>query len=411
MKITRVDTAVVEANYDYTYVRIWCDHNETYGTGECFFAPGLTQIIHELTPLLIGRDPRQVDRLTRHLWRKASGAGAVAGFLYNATSGIEEALWDLVGKLEGVPIYQLLGGKLQDEVRVYADCHAGHGVESWNAVLEPRDLAWMRDAMEGQPESEEKFEPAQYAQQARRAVANGFDAIKFDIDSIVVMTGDELLRPLTSSEIDAMVSAIAAVRDAVGDAVDVAVDCHWRFSPSDAIRIASRMEDLNLFWFEDPCPPENWRDIAEVKHSVAVPILTGENLNRRQGFIELLQARAVSLVAPDVQKAGGMLESKRIGELAELFGVGFAPHNISSPLGTMASAHVCSTLPNHVALEFHGQDVPFWSDLITRTSGEQLIENGRIVLDDTPGLGCELNEDVARQYRRPNEPWFGEILD
>jgi L-alanine-DL-glutamate epimerase-like enolase superfamily enzyme len=174
---------------------------------------------------------------------------------------------------------------------------------------------------------------------------------------------------------------------------------------ADAIRIARRLEPLNLLWFEDPCPPENWKDIAEVKRAVLLPVLTGENLNRRAGFQELIENRAVSLVAPDLQKVGGLLEGKRIGELAEIHGIGFAPHNIASPLGVMAAAHVCATLPNFVALEFHGQDVPFWNDLAT---GGALIQHGRVRMSDRPGLGIELNETVAREYRRRGEPWFGE---
>jgi galactonate dehydratase len=160
-------------------------------------------------------------------------------------------------------------------------------------------------------------------------------------------------------------------------------------------------------WLEDPCPPENWRDMADIRACGGCPILTGENLNRRHGFWELIANRSVDLVAPDVQKCGGLLEAKRIGELAELQGIRYAPHNISSPLGTLASAHVCATLPNFVALEFHGADVPFWNDLITRPDASgPLIQKGRIVLTESPGLGCELNESVARKYAKPGEGWF-----
>src|SRR5438876_7525421 len=143
MKISAVKTAVVEANYDYNYVRVYAD-SEEYGTGECFFAPGLTAIIRELAPVLIGKDPRHVDRLTRELRRAASGAGAVAGYAHNAISGMETALWDLVGKHFQVPVWSLLGGQFRDLLRVYADCHAGEGLESYGPALLPREPAWFR---------------------------------------------------------------------------------------------------------------------------------------------------------------------------------------------------------------------------------------------------------------------------
>ena len=138
-------------------------------------------------------------------------------------------------------------------------------------------------------------------------------------------------------------------------------------------------------------------------------MLTGENLNRRHGFWQIIADRAVDLVAPDIQKCGGMLEGKRIGELAELQGIRFAPHNISSPLGTIASAHVCATLQNFVALEFHGSDVPFWNDLVVRPDIKgPVIQQGRIHMTEAPGLGCEVNEQVARRYGKPGEPFFDE---
>ena len=406
MKITHCTTAVVEANYDYTYVRIHAD-NGAYGTGECFFAPGLTAALREMFPLLVGRDPREVDRLARALWRKGSGAGAVAGYLYNAVSGIEAALWDLVGKSAGLPVYQFLGGKLRDEVRIYCDCHAGDNIESWGPMLTEREPQWLHEVLGGKPQHEERYEPEMYRSRARQMVAAGFDALKFDIDSIVVLTGEELNRPLKRSEIGQMVACVAAAREGAGPDVDLAVDCHWRFAPADAIRIARELAPFNLLWLEDPCPPENVRDVAELRALGHCPILTGENLNRRHGFWDLISSRAADLVAPDIQKCGGLLEGKRIGELAEMQGIRYAPHNIASPLGTLASAHVCATLPNFVALEFHGSDVPFWSDLITRPDvAGPLIQQGRVRMTDAPGLGCELNEPVARKYQKPGEPWF-----
>ena len=408
MRITSCTTAVVAANYDYTYVRIHAD-NGLYGTGECFFAPGLTAALRDIFPLLIGQDPREVDRLARLLWRRGSGAGAVSGYLYNAISGIEAALWDLVGKSLNVPIYQLLGGRMQERVRIYVDCHAGDNLESWEPMLIEREPDWLKAACAGKPQHQERYHPGMYRERAKEMVARGFDALKFDIDSLVCMTGEEWLRPITSAEIELMIDCVAAAREGAGPDVDLAIDCHWRFSPSDARRIARGMEPFHLMWLEDPCPPENVRDFAEIRAVGACPILTGENLNRRHGFQELIQSRGVDLVAPDLQKCGGLLEGKRIGEMAEMQGMRVAPHNIASPLGTLASAHVCATLPNFVALEFHGADVPFWDQLLVRPDCKApLIQQGAIRLTEAPGLGAELNEDVARKYSKPGESWFAE---
>jgi L-alanine-DL-glutamate epimerase-like enolase superfamily enzyme len=364
-------------------------------------------MLREMLPLLVGKDAREVDRLARYLWRKGSGTGAVAGYLYNAVSGIETALWDLVGKETGLPVYQFLGGKVRDAIRIYADCHAGDNIESWSPMLEPRQPRWLKDLLAGKPEHEERYEPEHYRERARKMVAKGFDALKFDIDSMVVLTGEELHRPIYDHEIRRMTECVRAAREGAGAKVDLAIDCHWRFTPAEAVRVARSLSQFDLLWLEDPCPPENWRDMAEIRAVGGCPILTGENLNRRHGFWDLIIQRAVDLVAPDVQKCGGLLETKRIGELAEMQGIRVAPHNIASPLGTLAAAHVCATLPNFVALEFHGSDLPFWNELVTRADCEgPVIQNGRIRLTEAPGLGCELNEDVAREYLKPGETLF-----
>ena len=402
MKITRITTAVVEANYDYTFVRIETDRDGLYGTGECFFAPGLTAIYRELASLLIGRDPREIQRLVQHLARKTSAAGSTAGIVWNAITGIDAALHDLVGKAYGCPVYQLLGGKVRDRVRIYADSHAGDNCESWTAVLTERTPDWL--AHSG-TEPEERYAPEAYARRARSVVAKGFTALKFDLDSMIVFTGDEMNRPLTNGEIGGMEAAVRATREAVGPNIDLAFDCHWRFRPGDAVKIARALEPYGLLWLEDPCPPENWQQTAAVKRACNVPILTGENLILLANFLPLLENLAVDFIAPDIQKSGGLLETKRIAAMAEFYGVSLAPHCIAGPLGLLTSAHLCATAANFVALEFHGQDVPFWNDLLT---GPPLIQNGEVTLTEAPGLGRELNEAVARQYARPGEPWFGE---
>ncbi len=405
MEIRRLSTAVVQANYDYTFVRIEADQDGLYGTGECFFAPGLTAIIAELAPLLIGRDPREIERLVQHLARKTSAAGSTAGIIWNAITGIEAALHDLVGKHYGCPVYQLLGGKVRDTVRIYADCHAGENPESWTPILTERRLPWL--ASHGTEQRSERFEPEAYARRAREVVAKGFTALKFDLDSMIVSTGDELNRPLTEGEIARMVEVVFLTREAVGPEIDLAFDCHWRFRPSDAVKIARALEPYHLFWLEDPCPPENWQQTAAVQRACSTPILTGENLVLLAAFLPLLASQTVDLIAPDIQKCGGLLEAKRIAAMAEFYGISLAPHCIASPLGLIASAHLCATAPNFVALEFHGQEVPFWNALV---SGPDVIQRGTVAMTGQPGWGVELNEAVAREYGRPGEAWFGEEL-
>jgi gluconate/galactonate dehydratase len=405
LKITRVTTAVVEANYDYTYVRVESDRSGLHGTGECFFAPGLTAIIAELVPLLIGRDPREIGRLTQHLARRTSGAGSGGGIVWNAITGIEAALHDLVGKALGCPVYQLLGGKVRDSVRIYADCHAGENCESWSPVLTERRPAWLAKlGMERQPDH---YAPEAYAKRARAVVDKGFTALKFDLDSMVVFTGEELNRPLSAAEIAGMAEAVRCTREAVGPEIDLAFDCHWRFRPSDAVKVARATERYAPMWLEDPCPSDNWRQTAEVKRACGVPILTGENLVLLSSFLPLLENQAVALIAPDIQKCGGLLEARRIAAIAEHYGVGLAPHCIASPLGLLASAHLAATSPNFVALEYHGQDVPFWDTLV---DGPPLIQDGQLALTDAPGLGRELDEAVAIAYAKPGELWFGKRM-
>jgi L-alanine-DL-glutamate epimerase-like enolase superfamily enzyme len=407
MRIAAVKTAVVEANYDYTYVRVFADSGE-YGTGESFFAPGLTGIIRDLAPVLVGKDARHLDRLTRELRRAASGAGSVAGYAHNAISGIEAALWDLLGKHFHVPIWQLLGGQFRDGIRLYADCHAGEGLESWGPALLPREPAWFRQERARREKSKNgapSLSPEGYSARAREAVGRGFDFLKFDLDAFHGQPADLLTRPLTAGEIEKMTECVAAIRQAVGRDVELALDCHWRYNLTDAIKIARALEPFHIAWLEDPLPPESVDGFRVLHESTTVPICTGENLYLREGFKHLLEQYAVNIISPDLQKTGGLLEAKRIAELAALYEIPVAPHNISSPLGTIASCHVCSTLTNFMVLEFHGQDVPFWDDLITGVP-KPLIQNGYIQVPTGPGLGVELNENVAREFAKEGERFF-----
>jgi L-alanine-DL-glutamate epimerase-like enolase superfamily enzyme len=411
VKITRLKTAVVEGNFDWTFVRLETDEG-LRGLGECFFAPGLTAMLCSLEPLLLGEDPRDVHRLFRKLQLSTSGAGSVAGIIYNAISGIEAALWDLTGQALGVPIYRLLGGKFRDQVRIYADCHGGEALESLDEILRSRPASWVAEDSGhkarnyyGERNEEPPASPEEYRRQALAKRAEGFTALKFDLDVPGTEGIDLHNRVLTNRGIDHMVSLIGAVHDAVGQNTDIAVDCHWRYNASDVIKIAHELEPFRLLWLEDPVPPSNASALKEVSSRVRVPIATGENLFLFEGFQEIIAGYAVSVVTPDLQKVGGLAVAQTIAQFADVHTMPVAPHNISSPVGTVAAAHFCTAIPNFLVLEYHASEVPFWNDLVEGLP-KPLIQDGHIKVPDLPGLGVTLNEEVARRHARKGEPFF-----
>jgi len=411
MRITRLKTAVVEGNFDWTFVRIETDEG-VQGLGECFFAPGLTAILRELEPVIQGEDPRDVRKLFWKMKWAASGAGSVAGCIYNAISGIETALWDLNAQWLGVPLYRLLGGKFRDRIRIYADCHGGECLESLDSMLRSRPVSWAPDKQPREvsnyfeeTSSKVVFTPEMYGKRAKEMVAKGFSALKFDIDVPNPYKLDRYNGSVSNRELEYMLSLVAGVRDAVGKDVDIAIDCHWRFNLEAARRIARGCESFELMWLEDVLPPWCIDGFKEIKSTCNTSIATGENLNLFEGFRDLLEQKCLSVVSPDLQKVGGLGEARRIAEFALSYQVGVAPHNISSPIGTMASVHFCAATPNFLALEFHASDVPFWDDLVDGV-GKPLIQQGYISVPEKPGLGVTLNEEVARKYARKGEPFF-----
>jgi L-alanine-DL-glutamate epimerase-like enolase superfamily enzyme len=411
VKIRRLKTAVVEGNFDWTFVRIETDDG-ICGLGECFFAPGLTSILRSLEPLLVGEDPRDVHRLFRKLQLAASGAGSIAGIIYNAISGVEAALWDVLGQSLEVPIYRLLGGKFRDRVRVYVDCHGGEALESLDEVLRSRPASWelkppphpVRDYF-GEAGDETPSSPENYRRQALQKKAQGFTALKFDLDVPGTHGLDTYNRVLSNRVIDYMVASIGAVYEAVGGDLDIAVDCHWRYNAGDVVKVARELEPFRLLWLEDPVPPNNTAALREVSSKVRVPIATGENLFLFDGFQDIIASHALSIVTPDLQKVGGLAVAQTIAQFADAHTMPVAPHNISSPVGTLAAVHFCAVIPNFLTLEFHASDVPFWNDLVEGLS-KPIIQNGYISLPEKPGLGITLNEDVARKYARKGEPFF-----
>ncbi len=428
MRITKIETAVIEANYDWTIVKVSTDAS-IIGWGEAFFAPGLTGVIREFNEFLLGEDPRDVDRLAR-LMRTAMGATGTAGMGFHAISGVETALWDIVGKASNLPVYQFLGGKYRDRVRIYADCHAGKGLSSLSPVLLPRTPGWAKKARGAEPaekwrkdlptraELSTKYHGGQkseankvraqdYAQHAVAMKRRGFTALKFDVDVPSKFSLDDYNRTLTRKEINLMAGLVGSLRKALGPDVDLAIDCHWNYGVNDAIKLARACEGFDLLWLEDPVPPENNDAIRRVTEATSTPIATGENHYQRHNFRELLEREAVDILAPDYQKVGGLLEGRRIADMAEVHYVAVAPHNISSPIGTMASVHLCAATPNFLALEWHAESVPFFDELI-KGRKKPLIEKGYVEVTDKPGLGIELDERAAFKYRKRGEPFFNQ---
>jgi L-alanine-DL-glutamate epimerase-like enolase superfamily enzyme len=414
MKITNLSTAVIESNFDWTIVKIETDE-KIAGFGEAFLGPGLTAVIHEFAAILIGEDPVSIDRLLRRM--HASTVYASPGLVFHAINGIETALLDLIGKKYKHPVWQILGGKYRDHVRVYADCHAGEALESISPMLLPRTPAWMSKASDEKRKSvaslkhhgwdassQSRLAPESYARRATEMVARGFRILKFDVDVPTPYETDEYNRDLSAPEIDHMASLVAATRAAVGPEIGLAIDCHWNYSLQAAIDLARAVEKYRLMWLEDPVPPENIRAIGAVQRNTRTPIATGENHYLRLDFERLITEGGLRILAPDVQKIG-LWNGRKLADLADLHYVNLTFHNISSPLGTMAGVHLAAAVPNVLALEWHAASVPFFNDLVKNVV-EPLIQKGKIAVPDRPGLGIELDLDVAHRYRKPGEKFF-----
>ena len=375
VSITDVQTTMINGNFPWTLVRIYTDAG-IVGTGEAYWGAGIPELIDRMTPFLVGENPLDIDRLFEHLIQKMSGEGSIAGATVTAVAGIEVALHDVAGKILDVPAYQLLGGKYRDEVRVYCDCHAG-----------------------------DESEPDSNAAEAERVVEElGYDALKFDLDIPSGHEKDRANRHLSDREIDHKVNIVEAVTDAVGDRADVAFDCHWSFAGGSAKRLTTRLEEYPIWWLEDPVPPENHDVQREVTHASSTPIAAGENVYRKHGHRSLVDEQAVDILAPDMPKVGGMRETRKIADLADTYYMPVAMHNVSSPVATMASAHVGTAIPNSLAVEFHSYQLGWWEDLVEET----VIEEGSIQIPEEPGLGVTLDLDVVEENMVEGEELFDE---
>mgnify|MGYP002762360168 FL=1 len=376
VEITDVQTTMVDGNYPWILVRVYTDAG-LVGTGESYWGGGDTAIIERMKPFLVGENPLDIDRLYEHLVQKMSGEGSISGKVISAISGIEIALHDVAGKLLDVPAYQLVGGKYRDEVRIYCDLH-----------------------------TENEANPQACADEGERVVKNlGYDAIKFDLDVPSGHEKDRANRHIRNPEIDHKVEIVEAVTERVGDRADVAFDCHWSFTGGSAKRLAKALEPYDVWWLEDPVPPENHDVQKTVTHSTSTPIAVGENVYRKFGQRTLLEPQAVDIVAPDLPRVGGMRETRKIADLADMYYIPVAMHNVSSPIGTVASAHVGAAIPNSLAVEYHSYELGWWEDLVEE---DNLIQDGYMPIPEDPGLGLTLDLDAVEEHMVEGETLFDE---
>ncbi len=323
LKITEVKCGYLGGSL---FVKIYTNQ-DIWGCGEGVDAiSGTYHLVQNLARRLRGQNPLNVHRIFEDIRRAGFFGGAQAGMYVAVLSAIETALWDLAGKALNVPVYQLLGGKFRDKVRVYSD----------TALYRSNNPA-----------------PKEFADSAVIAVTKGFNAIKFDIDQAGDPNRfDRYNWTASQGELQRMYDQLAAVREAVGQKIDIAVDMHGRYDLNTALAVSKRVEPLNLLWLEEPIPAENVEAYRMISQETSTPIAAGENIYLAYGFRRLLEMGGVDAVMPDMQKAGGLGEGQRIANLANLYYIPFAPHMVASFLGAMACAHVCVSVPNFLIMEW-----------------------------------------------------------
>jgi galactonate dehydratase len=377
LKITDVKTAYVGAHGPQLHVRIYTDQG-LIGQGEATDAAvGGAALIAGWRRFLIGQDPLNVEAIWERIRTMGIFSGAQGGQFTTALSGLEIALWDLTGKAVGLPVYQLLGGKVRNRIRVYCDSANHH----------PDD-----------PKAKEKLKEIEEA---------GFTALKIDIDEFGDPNRfDRVNWTASNGEIDRMVKEVAFVRESVGKRVDLAVDMHGRYDATTGKRVAIELEPFKLLFLEEPVPPENVDAMRDIRQSTKTPICCGENLFMRHGFREVLEKRAADIIMPDLQKCGGLLEGRKIADMAHTYYVPVAPHCVVSPIGYMASCHVCAAVPNFLVLEWHWiTRLQAWKDFVNEGD---IIEKGWVTVTDRPGIGVEMNDAAARKLVLRGTKWFDE---
>jgi len=374
MKITEVKTYLVEGvKYNWTLVKVETDSG-VHGWGEGTNWPGspiVEAACRHVGEFVTGLDPRQIDYIWTKIYRDLNWLGQ-AGPLLSAIAAIDIALWDIRGKMLGVPVYELLGGKYRDQILLYANY-------------------WFIDGTHS---------PEDYAQQAKQTVGLGFTAIKFDpFAHVSYWYGEDLAADgsLTEQRKKLAVDLVTAVAKAVGPEIAIAIETHAFLNQATAVEMAHRLSAIgfNCMWYEEPALPEFPDSIADIRRQIPFPVCVGERLHTRFMLKTILDKQAADFVMPDITRCGGISELRKMANLAEVYNIPIAPHNPNGPISTIASAHTMATVPNFFRQEFFLKDVPWRDECL---SHPMPIKDGYFVLPDRPGLGFDIDESVLLKH-------------
>lgn len=386
MKITdvKITPPLGRENRNWVLMKIFTDEGIT-GLGELSSGLGAGRL-QQLKRSLVGRDPLNINKLHHDLLWRMSGLGA----------GVEIALCDIKGKKLGIPMHELLGGKIREKIRMYCDCHAG---AFWTSEDYGRRWREVRETGKLDP----VYEPDACAEMAKRVVSEGFTAIKFDVDVANPWKMDQYDRSISRREHEHIINIVEKAREAIGPYVDLAIDLHGSFNAVDALRICKDVEHLDLLWLEDPVRWE-WGNVdamVKICSQTETPICTGEILYGAKQHRELVVRQACDLLEPDIPRSGGPIDIRRIADMAEMYYMSIAPHNMASTITAIAAAHICSTIPNFLALEYHSHNIPLWSNMLDLKNP---IQQGYITVPDGAGLGVELDEQAIAEYLPEGKP-------
>ncbi|MFM8217000.1 MAG: galactonate dehydratase [Pirellula sp.] len=372
MKITRIESLVCHARMrNWIFVKVLTDVPGLFGWGEAtleWHTRSVVGAIEDLSQLLIGQDPTRIEHLWQMMWRQHfwHGNGIVRS---TAIAGIDIALWDILGKIHQVPCHKLWGGAVRDSIRLY--CHLGGG--DMTAFYEtPVDNA------------------KRFAELAQQALAEGFTAFKsMAVPPTMPIEG---LRPIKSAA-----ACVEAMRNAVGDNIDIMVDCHARPSPAMGMQFAKALEPFGLYFLEEPCWPESIEGLSAINAAVSTPIATGERLTHLAAFRDLFAARACEISQMDITHCGGFTEARRIAALADAYRIALAPHNPQGPVSTAASIEFGFSQPSYIICESVHNDVPWRADIVQE--GFRLDKTTRTVTpNELPGLGVSIDEEQIKKH-------------